>query len=106
MCCLQTITAQYLQQLSTGMRLSLSPNQANKTGTMSVEQIKKVLLLPSLVTFDSKTGLHSTRLLLAVLPTAQLCASHAQFSISFNMTVKHVRQLGLVSAGCPLGASV
>jgi len=86
MCCLQTITAQYLQQLSTGMRLSLSPNRASKTGTMAVEQITKVVLLPSLVTFESKTGLQSTRLLLAVLSTAQLCASHGQFSISLNMT--------------------
>ncbi len=55
---------------------------------MAVEQITKVVLLPSLVTFESKTGLQSTRLLLAVLSTAQLCASHGQFSISLNIIGK------------------
>ncbi len=80
MCCLQTITGQYLQQLSTGMTLSLSPNRASKTGTL--EQITKVVPLPSLVAFDAKTELHCTKLRLAVLPNfVQVMANSAYHSM-------------------------
>ncbi len=72
---------------------------------MSVEQITKVVLLPSLAAFDSKTGMYSTRLLLAVLPTAQICASHGLIH-SFIITLKPGMPAGLVSAGCPLGVLV